>query len=303
MISNKLLAGSEIQSRYLLGYQALWPETQEPVIEDPYCNYSLNSLGYRSKEFIQNESLVIAGCSFSFGIGVPEEMIWGTQVAKHFGLSYSNLSIPGISPMQMVQNLFAYFKEYGNPEYLIVLSPDLFRLTLPSVPKKLLDKKHIAENYEKDFFPITTSHLYNKIENNSVAKYSKSPHIIDEIIPLEIPKWLNLKHLYLLEQYCNSNNIRLAWSFWDRISLNQIISFDNDFNYLIDSGVRDWNKDQENNDIYLHDCHLDLKEIYPDVFDLGGDRIRSRMQAHFGVHKHTHISENFIKHIENNWNI
>lgn len=274
---------------------------------DPYSRYKFNTEGYRSKKFIENEELLISGCSFSFGIGVDEEMIWGVQVANYFNLSYSNISLAGSSPAQIVYNLFAYFKKYGNPKYLIILFPDLYRLALPSVIGKFVAKKYKDDNNDNGRVEFDPIHLYYNKDLNEVVKYSKYPHIIDEIVPIEVPIWLNIKCLHILEQYCEQSNIKLAWSFWDPEWLKKIYEEKKDnpgsFKYLIDSGVNFWTYDKDNNDVYLEECnrHDKLKIKYPNTFDIGGDAFQSRKTAHFGVHKHSHIAENFIQHIENNW--
>ena len=116
-----------------------------------------------------------------------------------------------------------------------------------------------------------------------------------------------LENLQILEQYCENAGINLVWSFWDRISLNKTYVDESingiSFKYLIDSGVRNWDKDEFNNDVYLFKCHEELRKTYLNTFDLGGDIITDRFRAHFGVHKHTHIAEKFIEYIENNWDI
>lgn len=274
---------------------------------DPYSKYKFNSQGYRSKEFIKNEELLISGCSFSFGVGVDEEMIWGVQVANYFNLSYSNISLAGSSPAQIVYNLFAYFKKYGNPKYLIILFPDLYRLSLPSVIGKFVAKKYKNDNIDNGTVEFDPIHLYYNKDLNEIVKYSKIPHVIDEIVPIEVPVWLNVKCLHMLEQYCEQANIKLAWSFWDEEWLDEIYKEKNNnpesFKYLINSGIKDWSYDENNNDIYLKKCnkHDNLKLKYPNTFFIGGDAFQSRETAHFGVHKHSHIAENFIEHIENNW--
>lgn len=307
LLSNKMRYASNACGTTFIAKDIGFVDPASPMDKvDPYSLYKFNSRGYRSKEFIANEEMVIAGCSFSFGVGVDEEMIWGVQVANYFNLSYSNVSLSGSSPSQMVYNLFAYFKEYGNPKSLIILCPDLYRLSLPSVMGKFVCEKYKDHMDDGDvkFDPI---HLYHNRNLNKIAKYSKLPHIIDEIVPIEVPIWLNAKCLHMLEQYCEQSNIKLAWSFWDVEWLDKIseeqINNPGSFKYLIDSGVGNWTTDDYNNDIYLKGCkrHDELKLRYPNTFHIGGDAFQSRMSAHFGVHKHSHIAENFIKHIENNW--
>jgi len=60
--------------------------------------YSLNSLGYREKEFDQikwNDSYIFLGCSHTFGVGVKEEETIPALMQKHTGVPCINLGIPG----------------------------------------------------------------------------------------------------------------------------------------------------------------------------------------------------------------
>jgi len=75
----------------------------------------VNSLGYRSPEF-DNAELVYAGCSQTFGIGLPErDLIWGSRVATAMGVSYANISGPGWSTEKVVRMIFAYLAKNKNP--------------------------------------------------------------------------------------------------------------------------------------------------------------------------------------------
>ena len=79
---------------------------------DKKNTYSINSKGFRSKEFEPNTDIIFSGCSFTFGVGIPEDAIWGVQVANNLKMSYSNLSIPGDSVMGIINNIYQYFKTY-----------------------------------------------------------------------------------------------------------------------------------------------------------------------------------------------
>jgi hypothetical protein len=277
----------------------------ENVLEDPYTKYEVNSLGYRTKEFILNEEILYAGCSFSFGTGVPEKYIWGTQVAKHFNKSYTNLSLPGLSPMSIVQNLFAYFNVYGNPKYLFCLFSDMYRLSLPNSVGRLVYGSEVHKHTITD--PLAYLHLNNKRDTNDVPTFSKAPHKLEDLITGEITWWLNMKHINMLEQYCKSNKINFVWSLWDQDILETCLVNKNKLflNSLIDIKMRDWDRDPKTHeDVYFNkDCHSSLKEENESIFNIGGDIVREASSAHWGTHKHTHTAEEFVKYIDKNFKI
>lgn len=284
-----------------LGFLSLDDNGNE-FLDDITTEYILNEYGYRSKDFTTNENIVYAGCSFSFGIGVPEQYIWGTKVSKYLNKPYSNLSRPGFSVMEIVQNLFAYFKHFGNPEYLFCLFPDLYRIAIASSVGRLVSDKDVDKHSLTDAFRCL--HLYNKKETNDVPLFSKAPHKLEEIITGEIAWWFNIKYIHMLEQYCNSNNIKFVWSTWDHDTANVFFHHQKYFNNFINSELLGWTKDSDNKDIYLNDkCHLDLKKENEYLFYLGGDRLASTSRAHWGTHKHAHTAEQFIKYIDQNFNI
>ena len=56
-------------------------------------NYKFNSLGFRSPEQHNSDSVIVIGNSISFGIGIDEGDIYGHRVAKQLGLGYINCSL------------------------------------------------------------------------------------------------------------------------------------------------------------------------------------------------------------------
>ena len=250
-------------------------------VTDPSRYYYINSHGVRGTEISDKQDMVIAGCSFTFGSGVPEEKIWGVQVANNMSLSYSNLGYPGASILSIINSIFAYFKEYGNPKFLICLFPDLDRIQLP-VDNKIWTSKsdRINKNLSRIFLG---EHHYD------LPKYSKSPHYIENVMPLSVPRWISIKYIQILEQYCKSSNIKLVWSTWDNRFLPPLIE-SNEFNFLINTE----NIEKEIN----NRCHVNLKNDFNEIFDHGSDIEYGLDRAHWGVHMHTHYAEYFQKALQ-----
>jgi hypothetical protein len=147
---------------------------------DRINEYKLNTLGYRSQEF-RKVPVVFAGCSITFGVGVPHEGIWSTIVGEKLGLDYVNLSVPGWSIQAIIDNLFRYFYTYGNPETLFVALPDYNRLVLTSN----LDFCKI-DGYSNG---ISTVQMFHSILSNVPIKdrpaYSKKPYEFTDFIAPE----------------------------------------------------------------------------------------------------------------------
>lgn len=281
---------------YSFDYNNINPITQNGYTQYKYHKvvdtnnvYRINSNEFRGDEISGNENIVFGGCSFTFGLGVPEDQIWSVQLAKNLNLSYSNLAYPGASIMFIVEIMFKYFKKYKNPDMVICLFPDPYRMYLPYVENKL----ESLDNPMKE----SISHLFLKgFTDNRIPLYSKLPHKAEHVIPRDVAKWISIQYINILEQYCKSNNIKFIWSTWDPDFLKELIDL-NIFNGLINIEMNKWTRDESSGyEKYdEHNCHLELNNQYPNIFDRGGDLEWGKEHSHWGVHKHRHISESFQK--------
>ena len=282
---------------------------------DTANEYHMNSLGYRSSEFASGTDFVFAGCSYSFGEGVAEENIWGAQVASHFDYSYNNLSRPGASVQWIVKNLFNYFREYGHPKVLACLFPDFCRMTMPLNPNIAAAKGHGDED---SWIIMHDLHLGGHVDLASRPKYSKKPHLVEDIIPVEIPMELSVEYISMLARYCEANDIEFHWATWDvsasifmrdmaeEYGYPEYLDLKNekwhDFAsdgfkqyYHKDLGIREILDDCYSGDCKYTDCHSELQSTYGKYFYIGSDvEYVGGPSAHFGVHRHVHTAEAFI---------
>lgn len=283
---------------------------------DTVNEYHMNSLKYRSGEFSSGTQFVYAGCSYSFGEGVAEENIWGTQVANHFGYSYSNLSRPGASVQWIVKNLFNYFREYGHPEVLMCLFPDFCRAMVPVNPHISRVKGHDGE---EKWTTMQDIHLGGHVELANRPKYSKKPHALEDVMPVELPMQLSVEYINLLARYCETNGIKFYWATWDVSASIFMKDVAEEYGYpeYIDLHNEKWH-DFSSDDFkqYFHkdldietiihecydgrcvytECHADAREKYGKYFYIGSDvEYVGGPSAHFGVHRHIHAAESFIE--------
>ena len=290
-----------------------------------YISYKFNSLGYRCKEFKTNEEMLIAGCSQTFGMGIEKEYIWGNSVGRHFNLNPANLSVPGSSTSSIINNLFAYFKRFGNPKVLICLFPEMTRFQIP-VNQKYVSSDQIDRSLKNsNSFPFL-SYLYIKnYLNDDRPSYQKAPFRLEEILTEDVPFFHNMKSIMMLDQYCNSNNIKFYWSVWDTNLDYELTKFaksgdDQYLNYVPFEGFR-WSvtqnfeedpfgvkaniiKSQNYHNGYgvacsncmnsnpceeIILCHKELEQECPKIFEIGNDKV------HLGAHQHQHFAEIIIE--------
>lgn len=317
------------------GKRSDWEDNRKYWLDDKYT-YRRNKYTFRCDEFENNAEFIFAGCSHTYGMGVPEEMIWGVQTAKELGTRYWNLGIAGASVTTIVNNLFAYFRLFGHPKTIAVLFPNFERLMLPVNQRILLPSNNVClpgsePNKFKPWDPDGHNYLYDGYLDHSYMsegmdiKFSKAPHKVGEVIPLDVPYWMATQSINLLEQYCDVAGIKLVWSIWDYITLKSFKKMHNKnpnyFKYMIDVEMDKWvaydpsgpdvyhNSAVDRNDPCMNkdlscnnaiNCHQEIYREDPDIFHLGADN------AHWGTHRHKHIGEIFAKHIrkmnDHSWN-
>lgn len=295
---------------------------------DDVQDYKLNSSGYRSPEFIKNVDLLVGGCSFTYGMGVPENGVWGSVIADRLGMTYNNISQNAASIPWIVQQLFGYFNQYGNPKTLICLFPTLTRTLFPSNPDILISDYGYIE--ESTVSLSGDKSIYNtELSNLAIAserpKYSKRPHNLEDVVSLDFIVQIAMSNIRMLEQYCKSSGIQFLWGSWSESfcsmmekpgGLLELYEFDNyvsmeyelwkdkpdqmasDVFYVSPESRKICNDTHNKTNCDCHiSCHQEYLDKYPKSFYRGTDILDKH--PHFGVHRHIHFAEAFMKRLSN----
>ena len=312
-------------------------DTTVSELVDPMHKYVLNSHGHRGPDFQPNVDILAAGCSQTYGVGVPESGSWPAQMARITGMSYANLSLPGVSIEWIVDAVMSYFYEFGHPKYVFVLFPDLFRGEM-AVNINVNESRDTSVN---DFFAYGADLDENKgvIPIDSLdprittkAKLSKRPHYIEDTLAVEEAVRRSIKAIRYLEQYCNATGVKLYWYSWssDLVNLARTLPEEYKFdNYTQVDALENWvsvqgglgsepkvdikidhdpnNENSCTDEMYrtgectcYSSCHGEYKEQYGESFHYGTDRFVAEGPGHMGVHKLIHLAEDFVKIIESN---
>lgn len=295
---------------------------------DDVQDYKLNSSGFRSPEFVPGVDLLVAGCSFTYGMGVPENGIWGPIVANRLGVSYNNISQNAASIPWIVKQLFGYFNEYGNPKTLLCLFPTLTRTFFPSNSEILVSDDGYVEDSTKNLSgdkSIYNTELSHILPPSQRPKYSKAPHNLEDVISLDFIIQIAISNIRMLEQYCRSSNIEFYWGTWSDAFASTMEEPENllnlyDFSNYVSMDYTLWKPkpDQMAPDVFYNDkiekrncqlnhnktncdchvsCHQEYLDQYPDSFYRGTDVLDKH--PHFGVHRHIHFAEAFMKAMAN----
>lgn len=272
------------------------PKSGEPWHNDDVNHYTTNSYGHRSPDFVEQVDMIVAGCSQTYGIGVPDDQIWGRQLADKFGYSYVNLAAPGWSVQAILSSVLAYIEEFGKPKMVVVLIPDFARMIMPLRfdvnrfnPRKIArhgDGVHVGTlNFSSD---------NPKDVNGPRDKYIKKPYNLYEVLPYEVPFFFSAQALAYLISYCKAAGIELVWSSWNAtilkfyrdLSLEGHIGLD--MSGFMDREILERREFQDKKS-----CHSELAEKYGENFHkaVGND-------SHMGIHEHIHLADEFYSFIK-----
>lgn len=284
---------------------------------DKENKYELNSLGFRGPE-CHNVDLVFAGCSYTFGLGIPEDGIYGALVANNYGHSYNNISLPGKSVEWIVDSLFSYFRNYGHPKKLICLFPNFSRQQIVSDKQSFLAQSHGSP---LQLWITDVHHTDVGFDRKNKPKYSKTPHDPLDILPAEMAIYSSFRHIEMLEQYCAAAGIDFLWSTWDAGNLRLLNKLQNEhglYRYFVPFDMGSWQTEEEtdifgrvvkckdfftrydsvNSEKVKVFCHKDYETKFSTSFYRGTDVEHGPQDAHKGVHFHAHVAEMFVKEFD-----
>lgn len=292
------------------------------IPEDPGRKYRENIYGFRGDLPDGEVDFVFAGCSLTYGSGLSEENIWGNVLSNKYKKNSFLIARPGVSISWIIDQLFTFFKEYGNPPVVLCLFPDLYRINLPVDGNYYRTKNQNKNQVMNNISYFFHSHL-EPPEKKIFSAYLRMPYDYEEAVSPYIAINENIRSIRRLEQYCNAVGIKLLWSTWEgefsdlAKSFEKIedLKFDNFFdtkNYGNLSSVKlfkDYRKNiffssvkkmkpcvsahtHEECSCYLN-CHFEFKEKIGEEFDYGTDN-KDRLEAsHPGAHYHLHCAEAF----------
>jgi len=99
--------------------------------------YKLNEDFFRSETFKKLDpsfiNIVVAGCSWTFGQGVPATHTWHALLGKHIEnklgkpVKVHNLGIMGGSSHLAIKNVISFIELYGKPDYVFFAFPGWYR--------------------------------------------------------------------------------------------------------------------------------------------------------------------------------
>jgi hypothetical protein len=241
--------------------------------------YYVNQHGYRSTEFDKDNEVLVLGCSQTHGSGLPNEFTWPEIFSKSINKQYSRLATPGDSINGQVYKAFKYFEEVGNPKVVVGLFP-LHRLEYSAVPGKFISTSSWGQA-EVIKPSVGIAFFYQ----DYITKLSKAPHDPEYVIPRELAIFYNFMFIKMLEQYCESHNIKFIWSIYEDDGLENVMGSTMQIlnNYIKTS--------QETNLAGRHCCE---KNNDHQLYSWAADYDKKKGLGHWGIHVHQHMAKLFL---------
>jgi hypothetical protein len=258
--------------------------------------YMQNQYGFRTPEF-NNQELMTLGCSYTYGIGLPENFRWSNQLAKNLNMEYVNLARPGDSVMGQVRYAFWYFRNFGHPKVIAAIFP-INRMQIPLVQGFTASKHEAFKGGRKEQYATIPLYIYPE----ELVDFSQKPHEYEGVLPQEVPAYMSNVFVDLLDQYCKSHGIKFIWSYWEQgpHTLELMHEYSE---MLYDSYVPLKSLSMSNKDgweaidfIGQLQCHSEFKD-HP-LFNRAADRQGEEQLSHWGIHKNIHIANELTKKIK-----
>lgn len=150
--------------------------------------YKINQQGFRSAEFTPEDALVCFGCSYTYGVGLPEEQTWPHMLSKHYNIPAFNLGIPGHGLDLITFYAMSYLRQdILKPKAFFVLVPPPGRLEmfLPSAPEMPLPQHYTAVNlmYKINALPpsVSTTFLADALPMTSFINSKKNIFLLQRV--------------------------------------------------------------------------------------------------------------------------
>ena len=190
-------------------------------VPHPYNSYSdqgieyyHNKTGQRcdnfSKETAQ-ENFLFAGCSYTYGSGLPYEHTWGYKLNKDLGGEhFYNVSAPARNFQVIINDIYTYIRLFGKPKAIFLLLPDLKREHVV----RFETNPELGDYYE----------LYPAVSMSFNVKDSWDRPANKKNLNLKKDhQYLNMEKVYYdfyntmsqLEDYLESLEVPLLWTTWD----------------------------------------------------------------------------------------
>ena len=204
-------------------------------------NYRINDYGFRGNLVIPKEIDIAAfGCSFTFGTGLAEHMLWHNLLAKELNMLSFNFGLPARSIESCVDS-FLILSKHIRISNAIFLFPSLNRFQLA---KENPDTKG-------EVYYLNTTPTFKSALNES---FGINEDYLHRSMPEEETKNICKNQIYLLEHMAKLRNVIVYISSWDLLTYNFLCELDLSYVKLLPVWKSE-SLEYANNDLARDKCH------------------------------------------------
>jgi hypothetical protein len=175
-----------------LKYAHEWPH--------PHFGYTMHNLGFRFSELPEEVDIAVFGCSFTFGLGLPEDKLWHSIVSKNLGMTCVNFGLAG-SSVQTIIDVFLIVSKHVKIKKAVFLFPPFTRYQVARGDKETDNYIHLSA------IPSHKSELCTSYGVNTFDLYKSLPH--EELFK-------NSKNaIYLAEHIAKLRDIKIFYGAWE----------------------------------------------------------------------------------------
>jgi hypothetical protein len=164
-----------------------------------HFDYRINTNGFRGKELPIEADIGAFGCSFTFGTGLAESMLWHDLLSKELNQSIVNFGMPARS-VQSVVEIFLIVTKHIKIKKAVFLLPAISRLQLAKADPESMNIFHL------DIIPNQKTEFHKKMEVDDDSLF--------RAIPNEEMQKICKNQIYLLEYIAKERNIDIYLSSW-----------------------------------------------------------------------------------------
>jgi hypothetical protein len=170
--------------------------------------YTVNSNNFRNEHFSKlsnkNYNVIALGCSYAFGSGLPEQFSWPRILESYIknkknNVKVVNLGSPGLGVDSLINNLVSFISEYGVPDAIFALLPDMNR--------------HVI------FHPIGNNFIQYAPTTKNIEDRKSDPYIFSKVrsYAFEERIYSSVNQIRMLEELCKAYGIKLFWNSWSDV--------------------------------------------------------------------------------------
>lgn len=155
-----------------------WPHDQ--------FDYRMNYLGFRMEEVPKEVDIAVFGCSFTFGLGLPKEMLWHSLLSKELNQTCLNFGLAGAS-VKTIIDIFLIVSKHIKIKKAIFLLPTFTRMQVAKHNQLSNTVQNLSAipGHESQLciaYGIDTHNLFKSVPNEELFKIAKNEIYLAEYI-------------------------------------------------------------------------------------------------------------------------